>query len=189
MTGCPSWYLRYTRSTPCMPSSRTLKSNTKWFSFRILATSTFSFDTGMSTQRCPVAAEFRSRVSMSAMGSVIMWLSSPARLADPGDLSLQGHLTEADPAQAELADEGARPAAAAATIVASHLELRLALGLLDQALLGHACLSLLVRRCYGGPLRGTMLCYAADYAAAAPMMTGVSPRNGKPISRSSAKAS
>src|SRR5262245_41099629 len=105
------------------------------------ATSTFSFEGGMSTQRCPVWAALRSRVSMSAIGSVIMIVSSPARLAHAGDLPLQGHLTEADPADAEFADEGARPTAALATVVAAHRELRLTLGLLDQALLGHAVLS------------------------------------------------
>src|SRR5690606_40368337 len=111
---------------------------TKWFAFRMRATSTFSCDTGMSTQRWPEPAPLRRRVSMSAIGSVIMSVSSPARLADPGDLPLQGHLSEADPADAELADEGARPAAPLAAVVAAHLELGLALGLLDQRLLRHA---------------------------------------------------
>src|SRR3954462_3456004 len=115
---------------------------------------------------------------MSAIGSVIMGVSSPARLADAGDLALERQLAEANPAHAELADEGARPTAALATVVAPHLELRLALGLLDQRLLRHACLSSLGSL---GPSR---------YAAAWPMMTGrISPRNGKPISLSSANAS
>src|SRR5688572_9014859 len=103
------------------------------------ATSTFSFDTGMSTHRCAVEPAFRIRVSMSAIGSVIMMVSSsPARLAHARDLALEGHLAEADAAESELAEEGARPAAAPATIVAAHLELRLALRLFDQRLLGHS---------------------------------------------------
>src|SRR5688572_17541861 len=103
------------------------------------ATSTFSLDTGMSTHRCAVEPAFRMRVSMSAIGSVIMMVSSsPARLAHAGDLALEGELPEADAAESELADEGTRPTAAPATVVAAHFELRLALGLLDQALLRHS---------------------------------------------------
>src|SRR6266498_2660690 len=48
-----------------------------------------------------------------------------------------GELAHADAAQAELAEHGPRPATALAARVAPHLELRLALGLGDQRLLGH----------------------------------------------------
>src|SRR5690606_21655671 len=44
----------------------------KWLSFRIRAISVFSFDTGRSTRRCFACEAFRIRVSMSAIGSVIM---------------------------------------------------------------------------------------------------------------------
>jgi hypothetical protein len=56
--------------------------------------------TGISTQRCPAAPAFRIRVSMSAMGSVIMAvvLPLPAGLPDARDLAPQRHLPEADPA-------------------------------------------------------------------------------------------
>src|SRR4051812_32372013 len=83
----------------------------------------------------------RMRVSMSAMGSVIMGkflrvsgprypaaaprrpepraLSmSPAGLADAGDEAVAGHVAEADPADAELAVHGPRPAAQ----LAAHLD-------------------------------------------------------------------
>src|SRR5947208_15375912 len=54
----------------------------------------------------------RMRVSMSAMGSVIMaQFLSPARLLDAGNQSVGRHVAEADPADAKLAVDGPRPAA------------------------------------------------------------------------------
>jgi hypothetical protein len=47
------------------------------------------------------------RVSMSAMGSVIIGGPLPAALGHAGDDPGMGRLTEADPAQAELAEDGA----------------------------------------------------------------------------------
>src|SRR5205823_12500231 len=44
----------------------------KLFSFRIRAISVFTFDTGMSTRRCFDPQALRMRVSMSAIGSVIL---------------------------------------------------------------------------------------------------------------------
>src|SRR6185437_7329973 len=61
----------------------------------------------------------------------------PARLADAGDLPLQRHLAEADPAQAELPQEGPRPAAAPAAVAVADRELRLLPRLLDQSLSRH----------------------------------------------------
>src|SRR5512135_546466 len=114
----------------------------KWFSFRMRAISAFSFETGMSTRRCRAPAAFRIRASMSAIGSVIMWDSSPivsgqhrtcrswkcqprlpARLAHARDLAAQRHLPEADPAQAELAQVAPRPTAALAAVAGAHAEL------------------------------------------------------------------
>src|SRR5512141_1861694 len=106
----------------------------KWFSFRMRAISAFSFETGMSTRRCRAWAAFRMRASISAMGSVIMLVSSPivsgdaglvgagdpaglpARLAHARDLALQRHLSEADAAQPELPQVRARPPAALAAV-------------------------------------------------------------------------
>ena len=48
----------------------------KWFSFRMRAISVLSFETGMS-RRCRAWAAFRMRASMSAIGSVIMLDLSP----------------------------------------------------------------------------------------------------------------
>src|SRR6266545_489669 len=75
---------------------------------------------------------------MSAMGSVIVMATpSPARLGDAGQLAGVGELAHADPAEAELAQEGSRPPAALAAVVGPHLELGGALGLGDQRLLCH----------------------------------------------------
>src|SRR4051794_14219878 len=104
------------------------------------ASATLSFDDGMRTSSCCTTLALRMRVSMSAIGSVIVIARSPlspARLRDAGDLSRVDHLAEADAAQPELAEHRARPAAAAAPRVCAHLELGLALLLLDQGLLCH----------------------------------------------------
>src|SRR3982751_6101095 len=107
----------------------------KLFAFRILAISTFSFDTGMSTRRCFAPQALRMRVSISAIGSVILinsfssfyrippkygvrilcetrineWL--PAGLADARDIARQRHLSETDSADAELSEERTRSSA------------------------------------------------------------------------------
>src|SRR5262249_9910308 len=79
------------------------------------------------------------RVSMSAMGSVIVivGLPSPARLGDARHLAGVHELAQADPAQPELAVERAWPAAPAAPVVGADLVFGLALLLLDQRLLRH----------------------------------------------------
>src|SRR2546427_10610901 len=107
----------------------------------LFRSSTFSFDTGMSTRRWPAWQAFRTRVSMSATGSVTLITPSvllPTGLAHAGDLPAQRELAEADAAQLELAERPATPAAPLAPVVAAHCELRLPLDLLDPALLRHA---------------------------------------------------
>src|SRR5688572_4163618 len=129
----------------------------KLFSFRILAISTFSFETGMSTRRCFAPQALRMRVSISAIGSVILinsfsfsyriprgtrrseWL--PAGLADARDVARERQVPETDPADAELSQESARPSAPSAPIVLSYEELRLPLALLYHGLTRH-CVSL-----------------------------------------------
>src|SRR6185503_1040358 len=54
----------------------------KLFSFRMRAISVFIFDTGMSTRRCFDPQALRIRVSMSAIGSVIL-MSEPLLLSFP----------------------------------------------------------------------------------------------------------
>src|SRR5712671_810959 len=81
------------------------------------------------------------RVSMSAIGSVIVIVGpSPAGLGDAGDLTGMDHLAQADPAQAELAEHRPSTAAPPASRVGAHLELGLALLLVDECLLCHGLL-------------------------------------------------
>src|SRR5918997_4335014 len=78
---------------------------------------------------------------MSAIGSVIVMgccaSFSPGGLRDAGELALVRHLSNADPAQAELAVNRLGPAALLASGIGADAELRLA-GLLDpERCLGH----------------------------------------------------
>src|SRR5262249_24988146 len=79
------------------------------------ATRALSFEAGMSTAGRSMRLALRMRVSMSARESVIMvvW-PSPARLRDARDQPVTGHAAETDAADAELAVDGAGPAAQAA---------------------------------------------------------------------------
>src|ERR1043166_1352270 len=102
------------------------------------AISVFIFDTGMSTRRCFDPQALRMRVSMSAIGSVmLMWSLLPAGLADAGDHARERQLPETNPAQPETAEERARAAAARAPVVLADGELRLPLALLDHGFTGH----------------------------------------------------
>src|SRR6185436_14911036 len=105
-------------------------------STRILAIWRFVRDAGTTTSVWRAREAFRTRVSMSAMGSE-MFIGLPARLRDAGQLAQQGALPEADPAQGEPPHVGARAPAHEAAGVAANLELRLALRLGDHRLLGH----------------------------------------------------
>src|SRR5579875_8578 len=103
------------------------------------ASDTLSLELGMRTESCIAALALRMRVSMSAMGSVIVIATppSPAGLGDAGDLTRVHHHPQADPAQPELAEHGLGPPAPPAPGVGPDLELGHALLLLDQCLLGH----------------------------------------------------
>src|SRR5437660_4044762 len=110
----------------------------KWLSRRIRAISPFSLETGISTRRWPAAQAFRTRVSISATGSVTLIVRPlPAGFAHAGNLPAQRELTEADPAQLELAQRTAAAAAPLAAVVAAHLELGGPFDLLNPTLLGH----------------------------------------------------
>src|SRR5262245_30087383 len=104
---------------------------------RISASATFCFDDGIDTRSCIAVLALRTRVSMSAMGSVIIvgCLPSPARLRQTGDLAGVRQLAQAHPAEAELAEHGAGPTAATAAAVGANLELGLACSLVDQCFL------------------------------------------------------
>src|SRR5262245_6316287 len=118
-----------------------------------------SLECGRTTSSWYAEFAFRRRVKKSAIGSVIVMVTSstflavvpcrafgelgvcglalPAGLAHTGQLAAVRHLPHADPAQAELAQHRARPTAALAPGVGAHLELRLLRRLEHQSLLGH----------------------------------------------------
>src|SRR5436190_6680921 len=87
------------------------------------ARSVLNFEAGMSTSSWSARNPFRMRVRKSAIGSVIDMSLLPARLGESGDVSLVGHLAQADPAEAELAEVRARAAAPLAAIVVTGLVL------------------------------------------------------------------
>src|SRR3954454_25021385 len=77
---------------------------------------------GIETLSCSAWLALRMRVSMSAIGSVIIWCS-PTALRHSGDHALVCELAQADPADAELAVVRARAAAARASVVVADLVL------------------------------------------------------------------
>src|SRR5947209_5186333 len=94
-------------------------------SVRMRAISTFSFEEGSSTRSCSALLALRMRVSMSATGSVSMSLVLlPRALRHAGDRTLVGELPQADPAETELLEHGARAAALVAAVVLARLVLR-----------------------------------------------------------------
>src|SRR5690348_11890039 len=104
------------------------------------ASASFNFDDGIRTSSWNAVFAFRKRVSMSAIGSVIVTVAPPPlprRLRDARDFTGVRHLPQADAAQAEVAVDGSGSTAAAAARVRAHLELRLALRLVDQCFLCH----------------------------------------------------
>src|SRR5579885_2548883 len=101
------------------------------------AISTLSFELGISAVSCSALLALRMRVSMSATGSVSTLFLLPGALRHARDHALVGELAQADPAEPELAEHGARPAAAVAAGVVAHLELRGAGGLHPQRRLRH----------------------------------------------------
>src|SRR5438876_9850356 len=84
-------------------------------SSRTLASATFSLVAGISTNGRSISLALRMRVSMSAIGSVIMVVvlpfALPGSLADARDHAVAGHVPEADAADAELPVDGPGPAA------------------------------------------------------------------------------
>src|SRR5277367_6308692 len=92
---------------------------------RMDASASFSFDPGIFTVSNWAELAFRIRVSMSAMGSVmVMGGLLPTRLGHPGDLPGMHHHPQADTAQPELAVDRLGTAAPLAPGVRPDLELR-----------------------------------------------------------------
>src|SRR3954447_19948185 len=100
------------------------------------AISCLSLDEGISTVSWAGMIALRIRVRKSAMGSVID-MRLPARLRHAGDVAVVGQLAQADPAQAELAVDGAGAATTAAARVGPRLVLRRTLLARDLGCLGH----------------------------------------------------
>src|SRR5258708_38006409 len=107
-------------------------------SFRRRAISTFIRELGMEACSCSALLALRMRVSMSAIGSVSTSSLLPTRLRHAGNRALVGELAQADPAEAELLEHRARPAAPVAARVVPHLELLRSPLLHDERGLGHA---------------------------------------------------
>src|SRR5262245_39679333 len=89
----------------------------------------------MSTNGRSMATALRIRVSMSAIGSVI--IESPARLLHSGNQTVERQAAEAQPAQLELAVHRSRAAAQLAAPLAAATELGLAVRFFDFRLAGH----------------------------------------------------
>src|SRR5437667_10315144 len=85
------------------------------------AISVFSFDEGTSTRWCLAAAALRTRVRKSAIGSVCIVWSLPARLHDAGNFPAQGRAAEAAAAQHDFAYQTPRTAADTPTLTHAHL--------------------------------------------------------------------
>src|ERR1035441_6119956 len=120
-------------------SSRTVKPEMKPSRSRMPARDSFSLEPGIFTESNWALFALRMRVSMSAMGSVIVMGAppSPARLGHAGDLPRVDHRAQADPAQPELAVDGLGPSAPLAPCVRADLELRGPLLLVSKGFLRH----------------------------------------------------
>src|SRR5690348_2454121 len=93
----------------------------------------------MSTRRWPAWQALRTRVSMSATGSItLISRPLPTGLAHAGNFPAQREFAETNPAQPELAERPPAAAAPLAPVIAPHLELRLPLDLLYPRPLRHA---------------------------------------------------
>src|SRR6186713_1950542 len=133
----PSTYFRVRRRTVPAPSCSSCTSAMKPSSLRMRAISRFVRDAGTTTSVWRAREAFRTRVSMSAIGSEMFIGFLPARLGDAGQLAQERTLPEADAAEREASDERARSTADVTAVIRAHLELRSALRLGDHRLLGH----------------------------------------------------
>src|SRR6266702_1954985 len=94
-------------------------------SLRISVIRTLSLEDGMSSFSCSARLSLRMRVSRSAIGSLIDMVVRPlpTGLDHARHLALEGELPEAEPAELELSQKAARPAAQLAAAVDARLEL------------------------------------------------------------------
>src|SRR6185503_14268535 len=81
----------------------------------------FTFDAGTTTLTFSVACALRMRVSMSAMGSLMLICQLlPARLDHAGDLAAHRDLADLVAREAELAERAARASRDRAAVAQSH---------------------------------------------------------------------
>src|SRR6202171_6092881 len=81
----------------------------------------FTFDAGTTTLTFSVACALRMRVSMSAMGSLMLiFVLLPARLDHSGNLAAHRDLADLVAPEAEFAERAARPAGDRAAVAQSH---------------------------------------------------------------------
>src|SRR5258708_6070368 len=96
---------------------------------------TFSCEAGMSTVGRSIATALRIRVSMSAIGSVI--IKSPACLLHAGNQPVESHVAKTQPAHLDRTKKGAGPAAHRAPPLAPATELRRPVRFFDLCLARH----------------------------------------------------
>src|SRR5258708_2972992 len=81
----------------------------------------FTFDAGTTTLTFSVACALRMRVSMSAMGSLMLiFVLLPARLDHSGDLAAHRELSDLVAPEAELAERAARAPGHGAAVAQAH---------------------------------------------------------------------
>src|SRR6187397_2824761 len=120
----PSTYLRVRRRTAVGPSCSSLTSAMKPSATRMRAISRLVRDAGTTTSVWRARDAFRTRVSMSAIGSEMFIGVLPTRLRDARQLAQERTLPEADAAERESSDEGARSTTYVAAVIGANLELR-----------------------------------------------------------------
>src|SRR6476620_11808869 len=106
-------------------------------SWRMRAISRFVRDAGTTTSVWRARDAFRTRVSMSAIGSEMFIGVLPTGLRDARQLAQERTLPEADAAEREPSHEGSRTPAHEVAVVRLHLVLRGPLRLGAHRLLGH----------------------------------------------------
>src|SRR5580704_12436334 len=109
------------------------------------ASASLTLEDGMRTVSCMATLALRTRVNMSAIGSVIVIPfvpPLPAGLGHTRHLAGVSELAQADAAQSELAEHRMGPSAATAAGIRPHLVLGFALRLDDERFLGHVATAL-----------------------------------------------
>src|SRR5690606_18885672 len=112
---------------------------------RTLAMATLSLDDGIRTDSWRAATPLRMRVSMSAIGSLMVMASPPlpTRLRHARDLAFERQPAEADATQRKLTHVAARPSAQLAAVALSHRVLRRPVRLDDHRYFRHGLVPVL----------------------------------------------